>query len=297
VGAPLEVTESDWADRCHGQGGTVVIPHFPVPNGEPATLIATDRADAIEMIVQQRDFHEEYYRYLNCGYRLPLVGGTDKMSSDVPVGLYRTYAHLGDEPFDYDAWRRAVAAGRTFLSGGPLLTFTVDGHGIGDTIELGGDCSVTADATAEGVFPLSSLQIVRNGEVVAESTGDGVRRLEVTAEVRFDGDGWLAARCGGTGYFDGPAHRDVWHRPVFAHTSPIYVSTRGRWAMFDGDHARYMLTLIEGSLSYMRERALHYPQGHATYHHGEENHLAVLERPFLQARRLLEERLAQGGEI
>ena len=30
--------------------------------------------------------HLEYYRYLNCGYKLPLVGGTDKMSSDVPVG-------------------------------------------------------------------------------------------------------------------------------------------------------------------------------------------------------------------
>ena len=28
----------------------------------------------------------EYYRYLNCGYRLPLVGGTDKMSNSVPVG-------------------------------------------------------------------------------------------------------------------------------------------------------------------------------------------------------------------
>ena len=36
----------------------------------------------------------EYYRYLNSGYRLPLVGGTDKMSSAVPVGLYRTYARL-----------------------------------------------------------------------------------------------------------------------------------------------------------------------------------------------------------
>jgi len=34
-------------------------------------LIATGRADAIEMIVQRRSFHEEYYRYLNCGYRLP----------------------------------------------------------------------------------------------------------------------------------------------------------------------------------------------------------------------------------
>ena len=80
--------------------------------------------------------HLEYYRYLNGGYRLPLVGGTDKMSSEVPVGLYRTYAKLGDEPFSFDAWTRAVREGRTFLSGGPILRFTVDGRDVGDTVRL-----------------------------------------------------------------------------------------------------------------------------------------------------------------
>ena len=48
-------------------------------------------------MLRQGEFnHLEYYRYLNCGYRLPLVGGTDKMSNDVPIGLYRTYARVGD---------------------------------------------------------------------------------------------------------------------------------------------------------------------------------------------------------
>jgi hypothetical protein len=36
------------------------------------------RADAVEMIVCDPYNHLEYYRYLNTGYRLPLVGGTDK---------------------------------------------------------------------------------------------------------------------------------------------------------------------------------------------------------------------------
>jgi hypothetical protein len=292
LGGALEATESEWADRCHELGGTVVIPHFPSPNGEPATLIATGRADAVEMIVQQRAFHEEYYRYLNGGYRLPLVGGTDKMSSEVPVGLYRTYADLGDEPFGYDAWRAAVTAGRTFLSGGPLLRFSVDGHQIGDTVALGGGGTVSVSAVAEGVFPLATLQVVRNGEVVAEATGDGVRRLELSAEIGFEGDGWLAARCGGEGYFDGIAHRDVWGRAIFAHTSPIYVATQGdAWRMFDPEHARYLLTLIEGSLAYVRGRAVRYPPGYATHHHGEADHQAVLERPFLEAKRRVQERL------
>src|SRR5262249_53505836 len=41
VGGTLEVTLAHWADECHRQGGTVVLPHIPVPNGEPAALVAT----------------------------------------------------------------------------------------------------------------------------------------------------------------------------------------------------------------------------------------------------------------
>ena len=100
LGGALDTTLSDWADRVHAQGGTVVAAPFPNPNGEPAVLIATGRADAVEMIAASPDGLAEYYRYLNSGYRLPLVGGTDKMSNRVPVGLYRTYAQLdADEEF------------------------------------------------------------------------------------------------------------------------------------------------------------------------------------------------------
>ena len=52
--ATLETTLSHWADACHEQGGTVVIPHLPTPNGEPAALIATGRADAVEMLRRLR---------------------------------------------------------------------------------------------------------------------------------------------------------------------------------------------------------------------------------------------------
>ena len=95
IGGTMETTLDDWADKAHAQGGYVINPHFPNPNGEPAALVATGRLDGIEMIRKNPFNHSEYYRYLNCGYRLPLVGGTDKMSSDVPVGLYRTYARIG----------------------------------------------------------------------------------------------------------------------------------------------------------------------------------------------------------
>jgi len=292
LGAWQETTMSDWADRCHEQEGTVVIPHFPQPNGEPAVLIATGRADAIEMIVQRPMQHAEYYRYLNGGYRIPLVGGTDKMSSEVPVGLYRTYANLGDEAFSFDAWCRAVREGRTFLSGGAMIGLNVEGHQIGDTVRLTGPGSVNVEATAESVLPIESLQLVLNGEVIAAvGASAGERRLELREQVHVDGDSWLAARCGGPNYWDGTKHRDVWERGIFAHTSPVYVACGGDdWSKRDPNQDRRMLTLIEAGLEHIR-RGRRYPEDRITHHHREADHTAFLERPFLEALELVRDRM------
>ena len=196
------------------------------------------------------------------------------------MGLYRTYARL-DEEFSYAAWCAAVRAGRTFLSGGPILQLTVDGHQVGDTVELSGPGSVQVEASAESIFPLASLEILVQGRVVASTEhGEGPRgRLRLNETVRIPGHSWVAARCRGS---DGN-HLDEWRRPVFAHTSPVYVTTGGEWASRDDGAARYMLTLVEGGLQYVRETAAQYPAGTVTHHHGRDDHMSYLEGPFHEA--------------
>lgn len=294
LGGTLEETMSRWADQTHAQGGTVVIPHVPSPNGEPSVLVATGRADAVEMIGMWWSYgHHEYYRYLNAGYRLPLVGGTDKMSSQVPVGLYRTYAHLPeDEAFTYDNWCKAVRAGRTFLSGGPLLSFTVEGAQIGDTLRLPqGGGTVAVEATAESIFPIHTLEIVQQGRVVA-STGDanGARRLHLKTTLKVEGHTWLAARCAGPNYST-TNHHDVWQRGIFAHTSPIYLAVGGDYWLYNQEAAQHMLTLVEGGLAYIRNLAPYHSHGPITHHHGEPDHRAYLERPFREAYEMLQKRI------
>jgi len=296
LGGTLEATMSDWADQCHGQGGTVIIPHLPHPNGEPAALIATGRVDGVEMLRHEPFNHIEYYRYLNCGYRLPLVGGTDKMSSDVPVGLYRTYVHIPeDEEFNYQNWCRNVARGRTFLSGGPIIHLSVEGQGIGDTVQLSGPGTVEVEAWAESIFPIHTLQLIQQGRVVASTEErQGTRRLTLQAKIKVEGHTWLTARCAGPDYASIP-HYDGWRRGIFAHTSPIYIACGGEWWLFDQEAAQYMLTLIDGNLTYIRETAALHQPGTVTHHHGEEDHLAYLERPFLEAREAIHRRMHQLG--
>jgi hypothetical protein len=306
MGGTLEVTMSDWADRCHAQGGTVILPHLPNPNGEPAAMIATGRVDAVEFLRHGAEpprsggmyNHVEYYRYLNGGYRLPLVGGTDKMSSDVPVGLYRTYVSIPpDQDFTHETWCANLAAGRTFMSGGPIISFSVDGHAIGDTVRLRGNGgTVEVEAWAESIFPIHTLEIVQQGRVAA-ATEDrmGTRRLELKTRIKVDGHTWLAARVSGPGYTNPILHHDAWRRGVMAHTSPIYVACGGDWWLFDQQTAQYMLTLIDGSLTYIRELSPRDQPGTVTHHHGEEDHEAYLERPFLEARAAIHRRMHELG--
>jgi hypothetical protein len=283
----LETTLSHWADRCHEQGGTVVIPHLPNPNCEPAALIATGRADAVEWLVQDAYMHREYYRYLNMGYRLPLVGGTDKMTSDVPVGIYRTYVHIPeDEPVTYESWCRGLRAGNTFLSGGPLVRLSVDGHPIGSSITLPGNGgTVEVEATAESVVPFGSLELVKNGEVVARTEGAGglERRLSLHEHIAVDRHSWIAARCGGPRYFDSIPHHDGWGRRIMAHTSPVYVGVGGEWRMFDPGVASYLVTLLNGGIDYINQRSIQHAVGSVTHHHGRDDHLAHLAEPFHEA--------------
>ncbi len=297
MGGNLETTLSHWADACHAQGGTVVIPHLPNPNGEPAALIATGRADAVEMLIHNPFFHLEYYRYLNGGYKLPLAGGTDKMDSGVPVGLYRTYAHIpADEPFTYDNWCKALRSGATFLSGGPILRFTVNGQPIGSTIPLGRDGgTLDVEATATSIFPIHSLEIVQGVPKSQQNSADsvfrvvaatedskGTHRLHLKATLKIDSANWLCARCGGVNY-TAVRHHDSWSRGIMAHTSPIYLASGGAYDVFSPDTAHYMLTLLDGSLQYIRRRAPQWPPGTITHHHGEHDHQAFLERPFQEA--------------
>jgi hypothetical protein len=306
MGGTLEATMSDWADRCHAQGGTVILPHLPNPNGEPAAMIATGRVDAVEFLRHGSESprlggmynHTEYYRYLNGGYRLPLVGGTDKMSSDVPVGLYRTYVYIPpDQDFTHETWCANLAAGRTFMSGGPIISFSVDGQAIGDTLRLSGNGGmVEVEAWAESIFPIHTLEIVQQGRVVSATEDHvGTRRLELKTRIKVEGHTWLAARVSGPGYTNPILHHDAWRRGVVAHTSPIYVACGGDWWLFDQETAQYMLTLIDGSLTYMRELSPRYQPGTVTHHHGEEDHEAYLERPFLEARAAIHRRMHELG--
>ena len=135
IGDPVEVLLTEWAQQCKKQHGIVILPHFPNPRLENASAIVSGGIDGVEMTSWGDHYSgidpyslTDWYRYLNCGYFVAAVGGTDKMSADTAVGTVRTYAKIQDgQEFTYEAWKDAIRKGHTFVTYGPLVDFLVDG--------------------------------------------------------------------------------------------------------------------------------------------------------------------------
>jgi hypothetical protein len=249
LGDPTWNTLAEWADEARRKDGVVVIPHFPNPYCEVAADLVLGKIDAVEINMQQWAMQlQEWYRYLNCGYRVAAVGGTDKMGAYMPVGAIRTYALLGqDAPFSFEAWSAAVRAGRTFTTTGPLVDLTVEGKHPGDEHAVpAGGATLHVDALAEAVVPFTAVEIVVNGRVVAERRSEqGMYRCRLEEAIHVPGSAWVAARV--------TSHMDRWigsPRVVAAHTTPVYVVAGGQ-ELFSPSDAAYMLTVVEGGLAWM----------------------------------------------
>jgi hypothetical protein len=286
IGMPLWSSLAEWADRGRRSDGLAIAVHFPLPIGELAADIALGKIDAVELMPQlvTEKFEtlpfRDWYRYLNCGYRLPVVGGTDKMRASTVVGFNRTYAYLAGDEFSTKNWSKAVRRGNTFMTSGPLLLFKADGRTPGDEISFrAGGGRIEVDAHARCAVPIHRLEVVSNGRVVASTADErGSRELRLNDTLEVSGPGWLAARCWSR--FQSAGSR------VAAHTSPIYVTVPGQ-ELFSAPVASYMLRLIDGADTWVRELATR-PDAE------------TIERVFRMlrdARLAVEERLRKHGTI
>ena len=201
IAGALTALLADWADRCRAAGGLVVAAHFPLPYAEIAADIVSGKIDAIEAQALAPGLDDpamlEWYRFLDLGYRLPIVAGTDKMSAEVPVGAVRTYTHLlTDEALTFDAWAAAVRAGRTFVTSGPILELTVDGREPGEVIQLSSPGHLEVVARARASQPvIGGVELVVGGRVVARvEAATAATELTLHETIVVEAGTWIAAR-------------------------------------------------------------------------------------------------------
>jgi len=122
---------------------------------------------------------------LNHGYRLAATGSSDacfdRPGGAVP-GAVRTYTYV-ERGFSLEAVAKATAAGRTFVTTGPLLLADLDGLPPGSSFPAdGSERTLRLEAWSGGhvVGGLARIEVLRNGEVVKSFTLDPPRSTWIT---------------------------------------------------------------------------------------------------------------------
>lgn len=173
------------------------------------------KVDFVEILQFHHLGTELYYHFLNLGEKMNASAG-----SDVPwggtVGEVRVYANLGQSAFSADAWFKALEEGKTFVTNGPMLEFSVNDSFPGDQINVDQDTKrlrikARAWGHADRLVPVR-LEVVRLGEVIqtAKQTEAVSDELILDFEIEAGPGCWLAARV----YADNGS---------VAHTTPVYV--------------------------------------------------------------------------
>jgi TolB protein len=243
-------SNADIADRAHRQKGVVNYTHVSqgddwskTPYAAKAIPIdvALGKIDTLDINNSWAASVPLWYRLLNCGFRVPATAGTDvflnRIDSRLPGGD-RVYVHL-DGPLSYQRWIDGLKAGKSFVTNGPMLTFTADGKEPGSGLAVGAKPKIRVKATARSQFPLTKAELVHNGKVIAAAklAADGLTAT-LDQEVVLDQGGWLAFRADGRGTTDTAAPG------LNAHTNPVYVEAGGV-APRSAEEARAFLKWID----------------------------------------------------
>lgn len=212
------------------QGGINGAAHYGITKGGQyglSVVLPENLMHFIEVLSFNYSNYQTWYEILNLGFRVTPTAGTDYPCGDFRFpGAERFYTKV-DGDFSYENWLAGVQQGRTFVSTGPLLEFSINGAEIGGEILLDEARNVLIEGRVwfnPETDNLAGLELIENGDIIRSFP-----RLEDKAEISFKFDhkvtetSWLALR----GYSYRPS-LDILlreHRHASdVHSAPIYVT-------------------------------------------------------------------------
>ena len=243
----VDWTLADWCGQCHRKGGLVVWTRTQhrcgdFEFGEPLVDLLLGQVDAFEVTTKLGLAMLLWHDLLNLGFRMPLAGASGKNSNAIVLGSMRTYVQLpAGQPLTLPAWIEGLRAGRSFVTNGPLVDFTVNGQGPGSVVLVeAGKVSVRAEA--KSWRPFERLEIVCGGATVAAASAQSAQptHAALEAEVPIECGAWLAVRCSGE---------------TFAQTSPVYIEVPGRPLPPDREAAARLLREVDRMIEWCRTKA------------------------------------------
>ena len=217
-----------YAEEFHGQGALFGYVHLGCPIFGQRAALAIDvplgHVDFVSILEGGTGGYqietEDWYRYLNLGYKLSPVAGSDHPYVGF-MGEVRNYVSIGGD-FSVQGWFDGIKAGRSFVTNGPILTLNVAGYGMGDSFQIkaGEAVPVVAEANINpDLGRIALLELVINGEVVNQTSvnSGGAESLTLKHTLNPKESVWVAVRAS-----------NALGRTGGAHSSPVYIHVDGK---------------------------------------------------------------------
>ncbi len=178
---------------------------------------------------------EIYYHLLNSGIRIPPSAGSASGVLPNPVGYNRVYVQLGDEVFTRDNWFAGLAAGRCFVTNGPLLRVAINDSWPGSTLAMKeGSLSAELSIQLTSNDLVSNVEVIHNGQVVKRIPCRKQTDQRLSTTLNITQPGWILVR----------AIADVDQTFRFASTAPWYIETEGAKTRISRSSAQFFLDWV-----------------------------------------------------
>lgn len=211
-------------EEVRKQGGLTGYAHvggYPGVRAGLALDIPYGLVDFVEVLQVAHAGVENWFDFLNLGYKLSPAAGTDYPYGDVP-GAVRNYVKV-DAPYSVQGWFDGLKAGRTFVTNGPMLALTVNGKGMGADVRVKKGSLLTIEARATlnpDIDQLDRIELIQQGEIVAKaSSKEGAGELRLKHEIRAEQGSWFVLRAQGK--------QEKLRENVVAVSAPVYVYVDG----------------------------------------------------------------------
>lgn len=256
--------------RGRALGALTGFAHFygSQPNSTLLLNLAHGTVDFVEVFQFGVLKTAEWYQLLNSGFRVVGLAGSDFPAnlSRFPswpralplLGPERALVRADPGESAYEAWATGVRDGAVLLTNGPLLEFAANGHGPGSTTYWTGE-SLAVRCAADAYYhrPITSLEIVLNGKVVARAEGGEAEQLAIDARVELRESGWLAARA--------TALTRPGEPQIRAHSNPVYFHRDAAPVRIEADR-RALRERWRKEADFYRSGGLVFPDGETLEH-------------------------------